>query len=250
MTLKKIKRILIALFHLSDLNWWVKNWQRIVSRFFLAILALIFLFRYVPIPFSSYMAQQKISHLLQGDFRYQIQYDWVNLDQISPNIQLAVIAAEDQRFPDHFGFDFNAIQHAIKYNEKSKKGIRGASTISQQTAKNLILWHGQNWLRKGLEVPATMLLEIAWSKKRILEVYLNIAEFGYGIFGVEAASRYYFKKSAKNLTQNEAALLASVLPNPIIYKANKPSALVRKKQQWILRQMGSLGLGYLNNLQK
>lgn len=194
------------------------------------------------------MAQQKIGHLLQGDFRYKIQYDWVSLDEISPNMQLAVIASEDQRFPTHWGFDFDAIQRAIQYNEKSKKGIRGASTISQQTAKNLMLWHGQNWLRKGLEVPATMLLELAWSKPRILEVYLNIAEFGNGIFGVEAASRYYFKKSAKNLTKSEAALLAAVLPNPIIYKVNKPSALVRKKQQWILRQMESLGKGYLNSI--
>ncbi|XOC42402.1 monofunctional biosynthetic peptidoglycan transglycosylase [Haemophilus influenzae] len=190
----------------------------------------------------------KIANLLQGDFRYQIQYDWVSLENISPNIQLAVISSEDQRFPEHLGFDFEAIQRAIRYNEKSNKGIRGASTISQQTAKNLMLWHGQNWLRKGLEVPATMLLELTWSKKRILEVYLNIAEFGNGIFGVEAASRYYFKKSAKNLSQNEAALLAAVLPNPIIYKVNKPSLLVRKKQAWILRQMGNLGTEYLGHL--
>lgn len=217
-------------------------------RFFFALFAFILIFRFVPIPFSAYMAQQKIGHLLQGDFRYKIQYDWVSLDEISPNMQLAVIASEDQRFPTHWGFDFDAIQRAIQYNEKSKKGIRGASTISQQTAKNLMLWHGQNWLRKGLEVPATILLELAWSKPRILEVYLNIAEFGNGIFGVEAASRYYFKKSAKNLTKSEAALLAAVLPNPIIYKVNKPSALVRKKQQWILRQMESLGKGYLTGL--
>lgn len=194
------------------------------------------------------MVQQKIGHILQGDFRYKTQYDWVNLENISPSVQLAVIASEDQRFPDHFGFDFEAIQRAIKYNEKSPKRVRGASTISQQTAKNLILWHEQNWLRKGLEVPATLLLEITWSKKRILEVYLNIAEFGNGIFGIEAASHYYFKKAAKNLTSNEAALLAAILPNPIIYNANKPSALIRKKQAWILRQMRNLGTEYLNDL--
>lgn len=248
MTLKKIKRILTALFRLTDVEWWGKHWQRIASRFFIALFALVFLFRFIPIPFSAYMAQQKIGHLLQGDFGYHIQYDWVSLNDISPAMQLAVIAAEDQRFPDHFGFDFDAIRQAIRHNEKSKKSIRGASTLSQQTAKNLMLWHGQNWLRKGLEVPATLLLELTWSKKRILEVYLNIAEFGNGLFGVEAASRYYFKKSAKNLTPNEAALLAAVLPNPIIYKVNKPGALVRKRQQWILRQMGNLGTWYLKNL--
>ncbi|WP_118803144.1 monofunctional biosynthetic peptidoglycan transglycosylase [Haemophilus haemolyticus] len=246
--MKKTKRIFTALSHLFSPKWWKKNWQRVVFRFFFAVFALLLIFRFVPIPFSAYMVQQKIANLLQGDFRYQIQYNWVSLENISPNIQLAVISSEDQRFPEHLGFDFEAIQRAIRYNEKSKKGIRGASTISQQTAKNLMLWHGQNWLRKGLEVPATMLLELTWSKKRILEVYLNIAEFGNGIFGVEAASRYYFKKSAKNLSQNEAALLAAVLPNPIIYKVNKPSLLVRKKQAWILRQMGNLGAEYLSHL--
>ena len=189
----------------------------------------------------------KIGHLLQLDFSYSIKYDWVSLDEISPNMQLAVIAAEDQKFPHHWGFDFEAIQKAFKFNEKSRR-TRGASTISQQTAKNLVLWHGQSWFRKGLEVPTTALMEIFWSKERILEVYLNIAEFGNGIFGVEAASRYYFKKSAKNLTQSEAALLAAVLPNPIIYKVNKPSALVRQKQSWIMRQMNGLGLNYLKEM--
>ena len=178
---------------------------------------------------------------------FKLKYDWVSLDEISPNMQLAVIAAEDQKFPHHWGFDFEAIQKAFKFNEKSRR-TRGASTISQQTVKNLVLWHGQSWFRKGLEVPITALMEIFWSKERILEVYLNIAEFGNGIFGVEAASRYYFKKSAKNLTQSEAALLAAVLPNPIIYKVNKPSALVRKKQSWIMRQMNGLGLNYLKEM--
>ena len=247
-TLKKSKRIFTALSHLSLPQWWQKNWQRVAFLFFLTIFIFLFIFRFLPIPFSAYMVQQKIGHILQGDFRYKTQYDWVNLENISPSVQLAVIASEDQRFPDHFGFDFEAIQRAIKYNEKSPQRVRGASTISQQTAKNLILWHGQNWLRKGLEVPATLLLEITWSKKRILEVYLNIAEFGNGIFGIEAASHYYFKKSAKNLTSNEAALLAAILPNPIIYNANKPSALIRKKQAWILRQMRNLGTEYLNGL--
>ena len=245
--LQKTKRILTALLPLFHPSWWKKNWQRVAWRFSLAILAFFICFRFIPVPFSAYMAQQKIGHLLQLDFSYSIKYDWVSLDEISPNMQLAVIAAEDQKFPNHWGFDFEAIQKAFKFNEKSQR-TRGASTISQQTAKNLVLWHGQSWFRKGLEVPTTALMEIFWSKERILEVYLNIAEFGNGIFGVEAASRYYFKKSAKNLTQSEAALLAAVLPNPIIYKVNKPSALVRKKQSWIMRQMNGLGLNYLNEM--
>lgn len=220
---------------------------RFFVRFFMAFFAITLFFRFIPLPFSAYIAQQKISHLLRLDFDYDVRYHWVSLDNISPNIQLAVIAAEDQRFPIHWGFDWQAIEKALEHNEKSTR-IRGGSTISQQTAKNLYLWHGQSWLRKGLEVPVTITLELLWSKKRILEVYLNIAEFGKGIFGVEAASRFYFKKAAKNLTQSEAALLAAVLPNPIIYKVNAPSALVKRKQAWIMRQMNGLGKGYLNLL--
>lgn len=246
--LKKTKQILTAVLRLFSLKWWKKNWQRIAIRFFFTIFAFILFFRFIPVPFSSYMVQQQVGHWLQGDFHYRARSTWVSLEKISPNMQLAVITAEDQKFPSHYGFDFAAIQKAFKHNGKSTRQIRGGSTISQQTAKNLILWHGQSWLRKGLEVPATMLLELGWSKKRILEVYLNIAEFGEGIFGVEAASRFYFNKSAKNLTQSEAALLAAVLPNPIIYKVKKPSALVRKKQQWIIRQMRNLGINYLKQL--
>ncbi|QPB43199.1 monofunctional biosynthetic peptidoglycan transglycosylase [Rodentibacter haemolyticus] len=246
--MKKTKRILTALLQLLSPKWWKKNWQRVAIRFFFAIFAFVLIFRFVPIPFSAYMVQQQISHWLEGDFRYHAKSSWRGIENISPYMQLAVIAAEDQKFSQHYGFDLKAIQKAFKYNEKSKRQIRGASTISQQTSKNLMLWHGQSWLRKGLEVPATIFLELGWSKKRILEVYLNIAEFGDGIFGVEAASRYYFKKSAKHLTQTEAALLAAVLPNPIIYKVNKPSALIRKKQQWIVRQMNLLGTGYLKRL--
>ncbi|MCI7718949.1 monofunctional biosynthetic peptidoglycan transglycosylase [[Pasteurella] aerogenes] len=218
-----------------------------LGRIILFFIGATLFFRFVPLPFSAYMAQQKIGHLLQGDFTYDVNYQWVSLDNISWTMQLAAIAAEDQHFPSHYGFDWEAIKSALKYNQKSKK-VRGGSTISQQTAKNLYLWHGQSWLRKGLEVPMTLNLELLWSKKRILEVYLNIAEFGNGIFGVEAASRYFFKKSAKNLSREEAALLASVLPNPLIFKVNKPSAYVKKKQRWILRQMNSLGKNYLQQL--
>ncbi|WP_314816001.1 monofunctional biosynthetic peptidoglycan transglycosylase [Aggregatibacter segnis] len=220
---------------------------RFLYRFLLASLVVTFAFRFIPIPYSSYMLEQKVSHILSGDFTYQTHYDWVSLEDISWQMQLAVIAAEDQNFPEHYGFDFTAIKRAFLHNRKSNR-IRGASTISQQTTKNLYLWHGQSWLRKAIEVPATLMLETLWSKKRILEVYLNIAEFGEGIYGVEAASRFYFKKPAKNLSQNEAALLAATLPNPIIYKANAPSAYTKRRQLWIQRQMEQLGKSYLETL--
>ncbi|MDO4430313.1 MAG: monofunctional biosynthetic peptidoglycan transglycosylase [Lonepinella koalarum] len=220
------------------------------GRFFLSFLvifsAFTVFFRFVPIPFSSYMAQQKIGHWLQGE-NYPLNYQWVSLDNISPHMQLAVIAAEDQRFAQHNGIDWKAIESAFKHNQTSGR-TRGGSTISQQTIKNLYLWHGQSWLRKSIELPMTLTVEMLWSKQRLLEVYLNIAEFGQGIFGVEAASRHYFKKSAKQLSRHEAALLAAVLPNPIIFHADRPSRYVQKKQTWILKQMNQLGMDYLNKL--
>ncbi|EHK90344.1 monofunctional biosynthetic peptidoglycan transglycosylase [Aggregatibacter actinomycetemcomitans] len=224
-----------------------KSAVRFLCRFLLAMTAITFAFRFVPIPYSTYMLQQKAAHFFSGDFDYETRYDWVSLDEISWQMQLAVIAAEDQNFPEHYGFDFSAIKSAFSHNQKSTR-IRGASTISQQTAKNLYLWHGQSWLRKAIEVPTTLMLETLWSKKRILEVYLNIAEFGNGIYGVEAASRFYFKKPAKNLSQNEAALLAAVLPNPIIYKVNAPVLYTKRRQIWIKRQMNQLGKSYLENI--
>lgn len=214
---------------------------------FLLFIGITLMFKIVPVPYSAYMIQQKIGHYLQGDFDYEIKHQWVPLERIAWQMQLAAIAAEDQRFPSHYGFDWQAIEQAFERNQKTKR-IRGASTISQQTAKNLYLWHGQSWIRKGIEVPVTLTLETLWSKQRILEVYLNIAEFGRGIFGVEAASRHYFNKSAHQLTAQEAALLAAVLPNPIIFKANRPTAYVRKKQSWVMRQMNLLGRNYLNQL--
>ncbi|TDQ59766.1 monofunctional biosynthetic peptidoglycan transglycosylase [Mesocricetibacter intestinalis] len=224
-----------------------KKCGRFLAFFLLAFLALTLMLRILPVPFSAYMAQQQIGRLLQGDFSFRLHYDWVSLDKISPSMQLAVIAAEDQRFVEHYGFDLSAIEQALQYNRRSNR-IRGASTISQQTAKNLYLWHGQSWLRKGLEVPVTLVLETLWSKKRILEVYLNIAEFGEGVFGVEAASQRYFNKPAQALNASEAALLAAVLPNPIAYKANRPGSYVKQRQEWIMRQMNSLGKAYLSGL--
>lgn len=224
----------------------------ITSRIGLSVggifLALTLLFSAVPIPFSAYMAQQKLSHWWQGD-RYQLHYHWVSLDNIAWQMQMAVIAAEDQRFESHFGIDFYAIELAMKRNRQSAKKPYGASTITQQTVKNLYLWHGTSWVRKGIEIPLTLLTEAVWDKRRVLEVYLNIAEFGNGIFGVEAAARHYFNKSAKQLTLQESALLAASLPNPLIYRVKTPSPTMRNRQQWIIRQIHNLGgIQYLEKL--
>ncbi|MDO4698137.1 MAG: monofunctional biosynthetic peptidoglycan transglycosylase [Pasteurellaceae bacterium] len=210
-------------------------------------LCLTLIFAVIPVPFSAYMVQKKMENIWQSDYR--IRYDWISLQDISLHMQMAVIAGEDQLFDQHFGLDIDAIFAAFKRNAKSNRKPIGASTISQQTVKNLYLWHGTSWVRKGLEVPLTLLIESLWSKQRILEIYLNIAEFGRGIFGVEAAAKHYFNKSAKHLTQQEAALLAASLPNPFIYQVNQPNLTMRKRQQWIIRQMHNLGgVHYLEKL--
>lgn len=201
----------------------------------------IAVFSVLPVPFSAVMLERQVSAWFSGDFHYVAHSDWVGMDEISPWMGLAVIAAEDQKFPDHWGFDVPAIEKALAHNERNENRIRGASTLSQQTAKNLFLWDGRSWLRKGLEVGLTVGIETVWSKKRILTVYLNIAEFGDGIFGVEAAAQRYFHKPASRLTPAEAALLAAVLPNPIRFRADAPSGYVRSRQAWILRQMRQLG---------
>ncbi|HAT1576794.1 TPA: monofunctional biosynthetic peptidoglycan transglycosylase [Raoultella ornithinolytica] len=222
---------------------------RMIKRLLLRILLIaaafwgggIALFSILPVPFSAVMLERQIGAWLSGDFHYVAHSDWVGMDEISPWMGLAVIAAEDQKFPEHWGFDVSAIEKALAHNERQENRVRGASTLSQQTAKNLFLWDGRSWLRKGLEAGLTVGIETVWSKKRILTVYLNIAEFGEGTFGVEAASRRYFHKPASKLTASEAALLAAVLPNPIRFRADAPSGYVRSRQAWILRQMRQLG---------
>lgn len=169
-----------------------------------------------------------------------LKRDYINYEEMSPNIKLAVMASEDQIFPDHNGFDFNSIKKAMAYNEKKPGRIRGASTISQQVAKNVFLWQGRSWIRKGLEVYFTFMIEKIWGKQRILEMYLNVSEMGKGIYGVEAASRAYFKKPAKNLSRYEAALIASALPNPVKYTVKPLSRYVSARARWVLRQMGNL----------
>ena len=210
-----------------------------LRQLFICILSLwiiaIFLFSFLPVPYSAVMFQKQLSAWSNGNFSYQVKQTWVSMDDISPHMALAVIASEDQKFPQHWGFDFDAISSVIT------SGSRGASTISQQTAKNLFLWNGRSWVRKGLEAGLTVGIELTWTKRRILTVYLNIAEFGEGIFGVEQAAQHFFSKPAKYLTAEEAALLAAVLPNPIVFKVNKPSNYVLSKQKWILRQMRQIG---------
>ncbi|SHE77425.1 monofunctional biosynthetic peptidoglycan transglycosylase [Chryseobacterium takakiae] len=177
-----------------------------------------------------------------GILKYgKLQRDYISYEEMGNNVKKAVIASEDQKFFSHNGFDYTAIEKAMKHNEKGKK-IRGGSTISQQTAKNIFLWQGRSWFRKGLEAVYTFIIEKVWSKDIILERYLNSIEMGQGVFGVEAASQYYFGKSSKDLTVSEAAWIAAVLPNPKKYDPKNPSAYLRKKHNWIMRQMRNVRL--------
>ncbi len=206
---------------------------------FVGSVSLVLLLRFINPPISAIQVQRLIEAKFEGK-PFQARRAWADLENMAPCVGLAVIAAEDQNFTDHSGFDWEAIQKAMAHNEKSKKK-RGASTVSQQVAKNVFLWNGRNYLRKGLEAYFTFLMECFWPKRRILEVYLNTVEFGQGTFGVESASRYYFQKPSKQLSHAEAALLAAVLPNPHRYQVDSPSAYVRKRQGWIMRQMRQLG---------
>ena len=200
---------------------------------------IVLMLRYIHPPFSALMVERRVASWTSPE-PYHSNHTWVPLEDIAPCMGAAVMASEDQKFPEHSGFDWESIQKAYEHNEKSRKK-RGASTISQQTAKNLFLWEGHSWTRKGFEVWFTFLMETEWPKRRILEMYLNIVEFGDGIYGVEAASQHYFHKPAKRLRPSEAALLAAVLPNPHKFRVDAPSAFVRQRQAWILEQMSQMG---------
>ncbi|MCP4679151.1 MAG: monofunctional biosynthetic peptidoglycan transglycosylase [Deltaproteobacteria bacterium] len=178
-----------------------------------------------------------ITQVLAAFEERRFERKYVELESISIHARLAVIAAEDQRFPSHNGFDWRSIQQTIQHNRKHKKRIRGASTISQQAAKNIFLWQTRSWPRKGLEAYFTVLIELTLEKRRILKIYLNIIEMGPGIFGIEAAAKHYFNKPAGALGRREAALIAACLPNPKIYRADKPTPRIRNKAKWILEQM-------------
>jgi monofunctional biosynthetic peptidoglycan transglycosylase len=211
------------------------------------ILPIVLLREWSP-PLTAFMIHAQIRAWAENDDTFRLQREWVSLDRIAPEAALAVVAAEDQLFNQHFGFDLEAMEQALRHNEAGGK-IRGASTLSQQTAKNLFLYPGKSYLRKAMEAYFTLLLELILPKQRILEIYLNSAQFGHGIYGVQVASQRFFGKEAARLTAAEAALLAAVLPNPLRLKVNDPTPYVRGRQGWILRQMKQLGgTAYLRDI--
>lgn len=225
-----------------------RSWLKRITRWLLwatagiaaAIVLLVLLLRWVDPPTSAFMIEARVQAAQAGRSGYHTNYQWVDLEQISPHAAIAVIAAEDQQFPFHAGFDFESIRKAVASNARGRH-VHGASTISQQVAKNLFLWSGRSYLRKGVEAGFTLLIEWLWPKERILEVYLNIAQFGPGVYGVQAAARRYFHVDARRLNRAQAALLAAVLPSPLRLHVDAPSAYLAERQEWILQQMAGLG---------
>lgn len=212
---------------------------RVLLGLFAFSIVMVVVYRFVPIPFTLLQLSRCGEQLMEGK-PLKLNKDWEPLERISPHLQLAVVCSEDQKFPHHYGFDVEQIEKALKRNRKGKK-LRGASTISQQTAKNVFLWESRTWVRKGLEVYFTALIELIWSKERILEVYLNVIEMGDGIYGAQAASQAYFRKDAAKLSRSEAALLVAVLPSPRKYSVTRPGPYMYKRQGWVLGQMAQWG---------
>lgn len=201
----------------------------------------VFAHKYIPV----YITPLMVIRYFESDEKKSWRHDWTSMDGISENLQLAVICAEDQKFVNHNGFDTKAIEDAYENNKKGKK-LRGASSISQQTAKNVFLWPDRSWFRKGLEVYFTFLIEVMWSKERILEVYLNSIEMGDQVYGAQAASQFWFGTTASKLTRDQASAIAAILPNPRVYKANPPSFYISKQKNWIQGQMSNYGPFELN----
>jgi monofunctional biosynthetic peptidoglycan transglycosylase len=215
---------------------WIK---RIFFFLFISHLLYVVALKWINPPFTITQFNSSINCLTEKELEFN--RDYIGYDQMGKNAKLAVLAAEDQLFPEHHGFDFDAIQKAIEYNQKNQNGkLRGASTISQQVAKNVFLWQGRNFIRKGLEVYFTFLIELIWGKKRILEMYLNVAEMGNGIFGIEAAAQHYFHKTASALTASEAAWIACILPSPRTYSVHAPTHKLEKKHHRVQQYMKSL----------
>ncbi|GAB2712280.1 monofunctional biosynthetic peptidoglycan transglycosylase [Halomonas garicola] len=220
---------------------------RLALAFVLVSVALVLLFRVVPLPGSMVMVERKVQSWVARE-PLSIDYRWRGRSALSDTARIAVIAAEDQRFPRHSGFDFVEIRRALDTSGNGGR-LRGASTLSQQTAKNVFLWSGRSWLRKGFEAWFTLLIELFWGKQRILDVYLNVAEWDRGVFGLEAAAQHYFGVPANELDGRQASLLAAILPSPLTRSAARPSASVEQRSRWIRRQMGNLGgTGYLEHL--
>ncbi len=214
-------------------------WKTLLWFFGLSVVSVL-VFRFVPVPVTPLMLLRCGEQVFSGE-ELKLKHDWVPLGQISTDLPLAVVCSEDQNFLKHSGFDLKAIQQSVDEAKKGTRRLRGASTISQQTAKNVFLWPGRSWIRKGFEVYFTVLIELGWGKKRIMEVYLNSIEMGDGIYGAEAAARHYFHTSAKNLSRTQAAAIAAVLPNPRKYSANPPGPYVQSRISWIVGQMGQWG---------
>jgi monofunctional biosynthetic peptidoglycan transglycosylase len=211
-----------------------------IGAWIVVSVAVVAALRFVHPLTSAFMIERRIAALAHGERGFTLGYRWTPWDQVSKQLPIALVAAEDQKFPFHHGFDVEAIQDAIADAEDGDR-LRGASTISQQVAKNLFLWNGRSFVRKGLEAYFTVLIELMWPKRRILEVYLNIAEFGDGVYGASAASERFFHKTPAQLGAHESALLAAVLPNPRRFRANPPSAYVAQRAEWIERQAAQLG---------
>lgn len=215
---------------------WVK---RIMIWFFVLSILSVLVFKWVPIPFTPLMAVRVVESKVGGDDAI-FSHDWVPLEDISPNLQKAVIASEDGNFLTHSGFDFKAMETAFKNNKKGKR-IKGGSTISQQTAKNVFLWQGRSYFRKGLEAYFTVLIELIWGKERIMEVYLNSIEMGNGVYGAQAAARHWYSTTAKNLTKREAAGIAAILPNPRKFKGSNSSSYINRRKDKIMKVMRYVG---------
>ena len=217
--------------------------KRFLFKIFLWFIGLslffVVLFKYVPVPFTPLMVIRAIENKMEGKENY-FSHDWEPLENISVNLQKAVIASEDGTFLKHNGFDFTAMQKAYKSNERGRR-IKGGSTISQQTAKNVFLWQGRSYLRKGLEAYFTVLIETIWGKKRIMEVYLNSIEMGNGVYGAQAAAEHWYRKDAANLTPQQAAGIAAILPNPRKYSATSSSSYINRRKDKIVRIMRHVG---------
>lgn len=207
--------------------------------FFIISIGLTIIYRFVPVPVTPLMVIRLVEQTFDPEKKVRLYKDWVPMSEISRHAPQAVFAAEDQKFLTHKGFDFAAMEKAWENNKKGKR-IKGASTITQQTVKNVFLWPGRSYLRKGLEAYFTVLVELLWSKERIMEVYLNVIEMGDGIYGIEAAAQAYYNKPAAKLNRNQAAMIAAVLPNPIRWTPAKPTGYIRGRQSWIMRQMNNL----------
>lgn len=236
--------------HGGILGWLLKWALFLVLACLILSAALVGMLRWADPPTSAFMIEARAQAAREGDRRYRTDYEWTSLEDISPNAALAVVASEDQQFPFHGGFDLHSIREAVRASERGRK-LRGASTISQQVAKNLFLWNGHSFVRKGLEAYLTVLIETLWPKERILEMYLNIAQFGRGVYGVQAAAQRFYHKPAARLSSDEAAILAAVLPNPLRMRAERPSAYVLSRRDWIMTQMRDLGgPAYLQALER